>query len=1146
MSSLLSPLTEPGGALALGLRGIRLRLGGGSNGDDVERFRRLYGSLLRDVAPPPPGGDGEVQGYGGGPDVPPNGPMDDMHRPQERGGGEPSRQRRGPLPSGDETASAPAAAAAASTPSMLPLRQREERGRTVQSDSKEKARAAAAARQSARYMWSLTEASAWRILSATPSPDKEGNSADTALAVRDEGAVATMAAVRAAEDRAVTAIEDLGEAIAGTGTGTGEGEVWDYFCDKNILALLVDIAAAKPAPFDGDSCLGDQAEQAKLRQEDQQQYRGVVWSPRVKAQVFRTVSLLISGVKDETSLYFLLSNNHVNDLTGSFLPMGQWTSSALEVMMPEYIGLLKALAVTLAGSPHLLQFFVNNRHATDESPEDGGQRHHWVPKFPLLHSSVHILASAFAQSDSFAHVTALNIVLSVCQIPAGEVRALVGESVAEQRTLLSYLCQRLSGRYRRIAHLSVGVAAGDASRSAAIGREITELQDQIHFIDDLLWCSVRPLNVRLCEYLLRNVLSQHVLPGMLIQGQGQKSQFSSIAEQKRLSAATVEDDSDIITEVEAMAQASVVFLTQMFLTVEYAPLLKMCAVAILHPLSPADWSALPRSNQHGGDYVLTPALNAIVQKRCVIIGSGPDGPSAEGGNDISGGDDEIRIIAKANPHRRSLLSILRGEKGHRRFVPVSMLLQSILETEELDEEFLTTLEVLTKYSKPSDDSGEGDGDDLILPSPFEEALATFFTKNHSSSSRATMAIECAGSLALSMMSHLLVGVTGNGTDYKHFHRRYVSSSLVRGVGAARELFALKVKRYSRAAEVSGSFMDLVEFEISRRYETVTGKHGQPLRLCDLNARSTYHLMNTPEILVQKLSNASSNDIEDAKFAIRALFYFRSICEVVEEVHDRLGSFLGPDSLNERWGDDAFEIRTVEVMEGEFVDFSGGAEKNRPQVGADLDVRGRTFFYFTPTMTGIKQPQSTSDHKRRLAADIIRMTKKTELMIVLDPTDLFILKPNPRDGSCNRGTILCSASIGSVITAVSDKDWLHIAIRETEDIGVFIRNGNMSLHFDSVGTCLIVKQYLERCRSALSSKMIAKVDKMIDECTGDLFPLEEDEDDEPSEEWSSFYPQKVDPLNLTTNVLGEGEEEVVLEAMSTDEGGSTDIAPRVSL
>ena len=105
---------------------------------------------------------------------------------------------------------------------------------------------------------------------------------------------------------------------------------------------------------------------------------------------------------------------------------------------------------------------------------------------------------------------------------------------------------------------------------------------------------------------------------------------------------------------------------------------------------------------------------------------------------------------------------------------------------------------------------------------------------------------------------------------------------------------------------------------------------------------------------------------------------------------------------------------------------------------------------------------------------------------------------------------------------------------------------MSLHFDSVGTCLIVKQYLERCRSALSSKMIAKVDKMIDECTGDLFPLEEDEDDEPSEEWSSFYPQKVDPLNLTTNVLGEGEEEVVLEAMSTDEGGSTDIAPRVSL
>jgi len=102
-----------------------------------------------------------------------------------------------------------------------------------------------------------------------------------------------------------------------------------YFCDKAILPLLVDIATEQPPSKNSAG----------------EAMHGVVWSARVKAQVLRTVNFLVSGVKDKTSLYYLLSHHSVNRLVLSFLPLTQWNDPALKEMIAPYAELLKTLAV---------------------------------------------------------------------------------------------------------------------------------------------------------------------------------------------------------------------------------------------------------------------------------------------------------------------------------------------------------------------------------------------------------------------------------------------------------------------------------------------------------------------------------------------------------------------------------------------------------------------------------------------------------------------------------------------------------------------------------------------------------------------------------------------------------------------------------
>jgi hypothetical protein len=109
---------------------------------------------------------------------------------------------------------------------------------------------------------------------------------------------------------------------------------------------------------------------------------------------------------------------------------------------------------------------------------------------------------------------------------------------------------------------------------------------------------------------------------------------------------------------------------------------------------------------------------------------------------------------------------------------------------------------------------------------------------------------------------------------------------------------------------------------------------------------------------------------------------------------------------------------------------------------------------------------------------IRLSNRERLLLVLDATNMFVVRRQQQSGvDENRATVLCSISLRSVIAAAVDGEWLHIAVRHEDDddsCGYLIKNGNMALRLETNGSCLIVKQYLDRSRLSLREELMDKV------------------------------------------------------------------------
>jgi protein CLEC16A len=101
--------------------------------------------------------------------------------------------------------------------------------------------------------------------------------------------------------------------------------LFDFFCEKNMLSLFLQI----------------------------------MWSEggcpvEVHIQILQTLSILISCVRNDTSLYYLLSNNHVNDIL-SFPHPSLDTPDTDESLCAQFASFMKTLSLRL--NDQTVQFF---------------------------------------------------------------------------------------------------------------------------------------------------------------------------------------------------------------------------------------------------------------------------------------------------------------------------------------------------------------------------------------------------------------------------------------------------------------------------------------------------------------------------------------------------------------------------------------------------------------------------------------------------------------------------------------------------------------------------------------------------------------------------------------------------------------------
>ena len=870
-------------------------------------------------------------------------------------------------------------------------------------------------------------ATAFRILSATKSPDKEGEGGG-AVAIRDDSSVCGIQQAKKLENRVTELIATIGEIVVNGGNNNNNRDnrdhrggnnqnrhggalsssssfqndvktdpVFEYFSEKCILKLFVDIAKEVR-----------QGTTSRSESSSSSSVHGVVWSGPVKAQVYQTVSLLISNVRDQSIVYYLLSNNYINELIQCMLPLQQWTEPAMSKMVPAYVDLLKNLTLQLADEPHLFPFLTLEMNvaadSSDDKIEDSVTKNN--VEFPLFSAALETATSYFAQSDSQIYATCLSIIINLMHLPHPPIQTWICQSSCSQRILADHLCQRLHDRYQRMTNLTRGPVV-DGSRNKSIASQLVSLKDEMGMVHEIFWSGVRGMDVRLCESLLQRVVS------VLL-----KSLSQTTTTRPFLIVGLI--DADVIPESEALAQVSTIFFSCMFSNLAYVPFQRMLAVALFHPNSTPIWSTF-EPNQYIDSpeaYLFMPALSDIVNK----VESKETCP---------------------NPHRQEILKTLQGNYGDWRTAAAACLLQSILKSDAIDTDALTMLEIIS-----------GDESKSI-----EHSIATFLTKSHNPTAVTSKALECMGHLSLLLLyHHLRISIQdqegeGEGNDIKKQIERSLSKSPVwNALVKVCAHFCKKAMEFRKINGVSDIFLDLTEAAIKNRYTARYNESGSATFTCLLSRRGCIKNTLDANLLVRNFRGVSANDVESTRFYINMSLHFRSLCKVV----DRLCFAFEMDAKISS----ASNKKRVQNINLDFVDEADeltkaiGGLSDKPEDCADLDLTGRMFFRFQSALKPVEA-----------------------LILVLDPTDIFIVKPVVKNMEENRGTVMCGISLRNIIGAAADGSWLHVAVRNS-DAGFLIKNGNMALQFESPGTCLIVKQYLDRSREVLRQNLLTKIPDLL--------------------------------------------------------------------
>ncbi|XP_058851691.1 protein CLEC16A-like isoform X6 [Acipenser ruthenus] len=273
-----------------------------------------------------------------------------------------------------------------------------------------------------------------------------------------------------------------------------DSSVFDFFLEKNMFAFFLNILRQKSGRY-------------------------------VCVQLLQTLNILFENISHETSLYYLLSNNHVNSIIVHKFDFSD------EEIMAYYISFLKTLSLKM--NNHTVHFFYNE-HSND---------------FALYTEAIKF----FNHSESMVRIAVRTITLNVYKV--------------DNQLMLHYIRDKTAVPYfsnlvwfigSHVIELDNCVQTDEEHRNRGkLSDLVAEHLDHLHYLNDILIINCEFLNDVLTDHLLNRLfLPLYVYSLVNHEQSGDRPRISS--------------------------QVSLYLLSQVFLIIHYAPLVNSLADVILN------------------------------------------------------------------------------------------------------------------------------------------------------------------------------------------------------------------------------------------------------------------------------------------------------------------------------------------------------------------------------------------------------------------------------------------------------------------------------------------------------------------------------------------------------------------------------------
>ncbi|XP_067143421.1 protein CLEC16A isoform X2 [Centruroides vittatus] len=277
-----------------------------------------------------------------------------------------------------------------------------------------------------------------------------------------------------------------------------DSTVFDFFLEKNMLSFFLKIMKQKCGRY-------------------------------VCVQLLQTLNILFENIRNETSLYYLLSNNHVNSIIVHKFDFSD------EEVMAYYISFLKTLSLKL--NTHTIHFFYNE-HTND---------------FPLYTEAIKF----FNHGESMVRIAVRTLTLNVFKV--------------DDKAMLKFIRDKTAAPYfsnlvwfigNHVLELDSCVRKdADHQSYTRLADLVAEHLDHLHYLNDILCLQIEALN---------EVLTDHLLNRLLI-----PLYVYSLTKRRRHSQ--IEDDRPHVSSV-----VSLFLLSQVFLIISHHPLVQQLAFIILN------------------------------------------------------------------------------------------------------------------------------------------------------------------------------------------------------------------------------------------------------------------------------------------------------------------------------------------------------------------------------------------------------------------------------------------------------------------------------------------------------------------------------------------------------------------------------------